>query len=386
MTGAKEIPIPLDPLMIGFWLGLSVPLLSYVIYPAAAVIAARFADRGILLTGPWPSVTVAIAAHDEEATIARAVRSILSQPYPGSPVRVLIGLDGCTDRTAAVLAANVDPRMTVLELPRAGKALTDNRLVDAATTDVVVTTSAGAEFATGSLARLLEPFRDPRVGVTTGVFQPRRDGRSSADSERLYWSVENRVMEAESRLGALAMASGTALAFRRSLFRPIPSDSDADVTIAPTAVLLGGRVIHVPDAIVYDDGPGSLRVVLRNRRRMTLRALPATLDLIPRLVRAARYRAATALTIHKLFRWLSPASALVSLVCAGGLWIRGDPVYRTIILLGALAGVAAGGAALGRSGWRSALASLALAQLAFLLAIGDALVGRRARLWSRDSD
>ena len=386
MPSERTIPITVDALTIGFWLGLLVPLMGYVVYPAVVVVAGRFADRSIVANGPWPSVSVAIAAHNEEATIERAVQSILMQPYPGPPIQVLVGLDGCTDRTAAILAANADPRLTVLDLPRAGKALTDNRLVEAARHEVVVTTSAGAEFASGSLVRLLEPFRDSRVGVTSGVFQPRRDGRSSADSERLYWGLENRVMESESRLGALAMASGTALAFRRSLFRPIPADSDADVTVAPTAVLLGGRVVHVPDAIVYDDGPGSLRVVFRNRRRMTLRALPATLGLIPRLARAGRYRAAVALTIHKVFRWLTPAAGLVWVVCAAGLWVRGDAFYRSLILLAVVAGFVVGGAGLARSSSRSAIASLALAQVAFLFALGDALVGRRARVWSREPE
>jgi cellulose synthase/poly-beta-1,6-N-acetylglucosamine synthase-like glycosyltransferase len=371
---------------MGFWLGLLVPLIGYVLYPAVVVVAARFAHHDISATGPWPSVTVAIAAHNEQVTIARAVRSVLSQHYPGPPVSVLVGLDGCTDRTAGVLAEDPDPRLTVLDLPRAGKAQTDNRLVAAATDDVVVTTSAGAEFAMGSLTRLLEPLRDPRVGCTTGVFQPRRDGGASADGERLYWSLENQVMEAESRLGSLALASGTALAFRRSLFQPIPSDSDADVTVAPTVVLQGGRVIHVPGAIVYDEGPSSLRVVFRTRRRMTLGALPATLGLIPRLVRAGRRSAAVGLFCHKVCRWLAPFAAVIWLASATALVMRGDPTYRPIVVVMVVAAAAAATVGLLVARTRSAVMSLAIAQAAFTLAAIDALRGRRARTWSRDSE
>ena len=380
----KEGPISFDLPATGFWVGLLVPLIGYVVYPAVALVAGRLARTPVAKPGSWPSVTVAIAAHNEEATILRAVRSALDERYPGPPVEVLVGLDGCTDGTADVLAERPDPRLTVLDLPRAGKAATDNRLVAAATTDVIVTTSAGAEFRAGTLANLLEPLRDPDVGCATGVFRPRPDSGVATQSERMYWGLENRIMEAESRFGGLAMASGTALAFRRSLFAPIPSDSDADVTVAPTVVLRGMRVVHVAAAVVYDDGPSTLRIVFRNRRRMTLRALPATLGLIPRLIRAGRYRAATTLTFHKIFRWLTPAAAIIWTVSAVRLWLRGDPLFRALIALLLCSAIAVAVLALLRPALRSALAGLVAAQLAFLAASVDAVLGRRARLWSRE--
>jgi cellulose synthase/poly-beta-1,6-N-acetylglucosamine synthase-like glycosyltransferase len=243
---------------IGYWIGLLIPLVSYALYPAAVVLGARLRPRAHAAVDqlPWPSVTVAVAAHNEEATIARCVMNLLDQSYPGPPVQILVGLDGCTDGTAAKLAAIRVPLLRVMELPRMGKATTDNRLVEGASTEVVVTTSAGSEFAAGTLERLVAPLRDARVGCATGVFLPRRDGSGASEGEGLYWRAEYAVMAAESRLGILAVASGTALAFRRSLFRPIPADSDADVTVAPTVLVNGGLVVHVHDAVVFDDGPG----------------------------------------------------------------------------------------------------------------------------------
>jgi cellulose synthase/poly-beta-1,6-N-acetylglucosamine synthase-like glycosyltransferase len=382
MTG--EVPTAMDWPVLGFWVGLFVPLISYLLYPVGVILLGRRArpsSPDSLM--PWPDVTVAIAAHNEEASIERAVRSILAQAYEGPAVKLLIGLDGCTDRTAEVLAAIGEPRLRVLNLPRVGKATTDNRLAAAADTEVVVKTDAGSEFAPGTLARLVAPLRDGRIGCATGVFRPRADGTDSSEGEGLYWRLEYRVMDAESRLGILAMASGTALAFRRSAFRPIPADSDADVTVAPTVALLGSRVVHVPDAIVYDDGPTSFGAVLRNRRRMALRALPATLGLVPRLLLAGRFGASISLISHKLFRWLTPVAALVWALSAVALVVRGDPGYVPVVA--ALAGVGMLGAIVGALNGRTrgAMASLAVAQLAFSLALVDVIRGRRARTWSR---
>lgn len=380
-----EGAIPIELAVAAFWAGLSVPLVSYLIYPALVVGLAKGRRPPVVArtATAYPSVTVAIAAHNEEATIERVVRSILEPPYPGS-LRVIVGLDGCTDRTGQVLATIDDPRLTVLELPRGGKASTDNALVSSTDSDIVVTTSAGAEFSPITLTRLVEPFADPTVGCVTGIFRPRRGESEAAAGEGLYWRFEYLVHRAESDLGILAMASGTALAFRRHLFESIPADSDADVTVAPSTTAQGYRVVHAPDAIVFDDGPTSLAAVLRNRRRMALRALPATIRFVPRLVRAGRPGAAAALIAHKLFRWLTPAALCITAVAAIALVLAGDAIH-TILVAAGIAGVTVilAAAVLAGPGPRGALASLAIAQVAFALATVDALVGRRARTWTR---
>jgi cellulose synthase/poly-beta-1,6-N-acetylglucosamine synthase-like glycosyltransferase len=374
--------------IIGYWIGLLIPAVSYALYPATVMIWARLRPRTRAAVDqlPWPSVTVAVAAHNEEATIARCVTSLLDQSYPGPPVQVLVGLDGCTDGTAAALAVIQAPRLAVLDLPRMGKATTDNRLVERAGTEVVVTTSAGSEFAEGTLERLVEPLRDARVGCATGVFRPRRDGSAASDGEGAYWRAEYAVMAAESRLGILAVASGTALAFRRLMFRPIPADSDADVTIAPTVLANGGLVVHVHEAVVWDDGPGALKVSLRNRRRMVVRALPATLAIVPSLVRTGHVVAAFGLVSHKVFRWLSPLAAVLWLASAAVLAADWDQPYVVLTAALVVAGMAAVCLVLVASrGGRAAMVGLAVAQCAFTLGVIDAARGRRARTWNREA-
>jgi cellulose synthase/poly-beta-1,6-N-acetylglucosamine synthase-like glycosyltransferase len=231
----------------------------------------------------------------------------------------------------------------------------------------------------------VSPLRRADVGCATGVFRPRTDGTETSDGEGLYWRMEYAVMAAESRLGILAMASGTALAFRRSLFQPIPPDSDADVVIAPSILATGARVAFVPDAVVMDDGPHSLLGVLRARRRMTLRALPATVRLIPHLWRSGHRGAAVALVAHKLLRWATPIALVVWVVAAAALTLAGDVPIATIslvLLVGATGGLLA--ATIARSGVRGAIVSLGVAQLAFALAILDAARGRRAATWTRE--
>ena len=370
-----------------FVLSVALPVYVYIGYPVAAIVLARLRPaRSVRPDGPWPSVTVAIAAHNEERDIARVVKSALEQAYPGPPIEVLVGLDGCTDRTREVLASLGLPRISWLDLPRSGKAATDNRLVEGATGDIVVTTAAGAVYDPDALRRLCEPFRDPVVGCTTGRFAPRQDGSAAAAGEGLYWRLEYALMAAESTLGILACASGTSMAHRRSIFRPIPLDSDGDVSIAPNAVERGHRTVFVPRAVVRDDGPGDLGAVLRNRRRMALRALPTTVTFVRRLARAGRGGPAFGLLSHKLLRWLVPFCLPAWLLAAAGLVMIGDEV-AVLVTAGLLiaAGLVAVATLAGGADLRGTVWGFALAQLAFALATVDAVRGRRARMWSRDS-
>ena len=372
-------------LEVTFWVALAVPIAVYVGYPLVVRTLARVvAPRPALATEPWPSVTIAIAAHNEERDIERAIRSCLAQPYPGPAPSVLVGLDGCTDGTRAVLEAIGDPRLSYLELERGGKAATDNRLAAAATTEVIVTTAAGAELGPRTLERLCAPFRDPGVGCVSGVFAPRQDGSAATRGEGGYWRSEQALMSAEARLGMLATASGTCMGHRRAIFRPIPLDSDGDVAIAPNALLAGMRVIFEPGAIVHDDGPADLEAVLRNRRRMALRALPTTVTFVARLLRKGRLRGAIGLLFHKLLRWLVPFAGLAWVAAAAALAIRGDVLYARLSLVLVVGGLLAGSLAwLAGGRYRGLASSFLVAQASFALATVDALLGRRASMWTR---
>jgi cellulose synthase/poly-beta-1,6-N-acetylglucosamine synthase-like glycosyltransferase len=191
-------------------------------------------------------------------------------------------------------------------------------------------------------------------------------------------------MGAEARLGMLATASGTCMGHRRAIFRPIPLDSDGDVAIAPNAVLAGMRVVFEPDAVVHDDGPADLESVLRNRRRMALRALPTTATFIARLLAKGRFRVAVGLLFHKLLRWLVPFAGLVWVAAAAVLVARGDVLYAPLSLALVAGGLTAGLAAwLAGGRYRGLASSFLVAQASFALATLDAVLGRRASMWSR---
>jgi cellulose synthase/poly-beta-1,6-N-acetylglucosamine synthase-like glycosyltransferase len=215
------------------------------------------------------------------------------------------------------------------------------------------------------------------------VFVPRRTEAGSATAEATYFSFEYRLMRAESALGILAKVSGTALMFRRSVWRPIPVTSDADVSLPYLAVRQGHTVEFVPEAVVFDDGPQSLRGVFRARRRMG-RLMFSTVGHVLDLARAGIYGPAAGLTFHKLMRWAAPWAALVCAVDALLLGAFGHGEYAWLLLaIAVLALLALVVVSVLRGNRLSVVAGFLVSQLAFLAAGLDFFGGSRTTRWER---
>ena len=106
----------------------------------------------------WPRVAVVIAARDEEAMIARAVRSLLDQDYPA--LELIVVDDRSFDRTGAILddLARGEPRLRVVhvaELPEGwlGKTHAMQRGAEGTPAPWILYTDADVVFAPGALRR-----------------------------------------------------------------------------------------------------------------------------------------------------------------------------------------------------------------------------------------
>src|SRR5262249_3996519 len=82
-----------------FWLAAASLLYIYLGYPLVLAIVAAFCRRRLPEPGVYPSLSVLIAAHNEEASIARKIRETLSLDYPSDKLEILVVSDASMDRT-----------------------------------------------------------------------------------------------------------------------------------------------------------------------------------------------------------------------------------------------------------------------------------------------
>ena len=85
---------------------------AYAVYPLLIWgLSQRYGrPAGAPLDDPtdWPEVTLLIAAYNEEDVIEERIRNALAMDYPRERLEIVIGLDGCTDETAAIAGRFAD--------------------------------------------------------------------------------------------------------------------------------------------------------------------------------------------------------------------------------------------------------------------------------------
>jgi cellulose synthase/poly-beta-1,6-N-acetylglucosamine synthase-like glycosyltransferase len=262
----------------------------------------------------WPRVTIVLAAFDEESCIREKIENCLAVDYPPDRLDIVVGCDGCTDRTAEIARQAGRGRVRVVELaPRQGKASVLSRLVPSAPGDVVVLTDANTSFQPGAVRALARRFRDPSVGAVVGRLRLRtRDG----GAEGLYWAYETFLKYLEGKLGCVLGANGGLYAVRRLLFPVLPADTLTDDFVVPLRIAVRGwKVPYEPTAVAHEDAPDDPVVEFGRRARIGAGNWQA-LARLPDLVDPRAGFVAFAFVSHKLLRWAAPFLLPVALAAS----------------------------------------------------------------------
>lgn len=274
-----------------------------------------------------PPVSIIIAVHNEQATIAEKLQNCLGLDYPHDRLEIIVASDGSTDRTVEIvhcLAAR-DSRICWLESDRrVGKSGVQNLAATQARGEVFLFTDASTGMPAGVLQKMIGNLADPCVGLVTATVFFGHPGNAVEKGQGFYWRYELFLRSAESDLGILATGSGQALLVRRELFRRLPTCYGDDCIMPLDVRLQGYRVVQDREAIVFDTMPHSIEGELRARIRMTARNWTGTLSR-PALLNPLRFPlTAVGLVSHKLLRWWTPFFLAAVLFSSALLAIAGE--------------------------------------------------------------
>ena len=303
-----------------FWTCLLLPAYAYVGYPLLlTVLAPLFPARRITPPAPM-NISIVIAAHNEARHIEHKLRTLLAQDYQPASLQVILASDGSTDDTVACANRVVDPRITVLDLPRQGKAATLNAGAALSTGEILVFTDADNQWSRDTLGHLLAPLADPDVGACAGhmVIPVTGGGLSVGDS--LYRHYEGWLRKVENRTGCMVSADGALLALRRELFQNIPAEVNDDFFISTCAPVAHKQIVYVPQAQVIDHGVDEADKQFRRRQRVTVGGLQSLAQRSELLNPMKHGLYSIALISHKLIRRLAPILLLPLLLSNFGLW------------------------------------------------------------------
>ena len=264
----------LAPVLAGVSTGASIGVIGYVWagYPLLISALARLRPVAEVTDPAWvlPTVTVVVAALDEEAVIADKVTELLECDYPPELLDVVVVCDGSGDRTAAHAAAAGPGRCRVIDDgARAGKSAAVNRGVAASVADIIVLSDANNHYDVGTVGRLVAPFADPTVAATVGAKRVVGGAAEVTVGEGAYWRYESTIKTAESRAGSCTAASGEVMAVRRDVVAELPPGViNDDFFLILGALRSGGRVVYVPDACSVETSSATSADERSRRTRM----------------------------------------------------------------------------------------------------------------------
>lgn len=360
----------------------------YLGYPLIVALLARIRPRPVRRGPASARCTVVISAWNEGARLAEKVRAFRGLTDYGLVDEILVGSDGSTDDTVALLRAVEEPKLRVAVFPeRRGKPSVLNDLVAMARSEVLVFTDARQALSVDALSALLENFADPGVGVVSGELTFVQEGAGSATTQgmRRYWGYEKWIRRNESAFRSVPGATGALYAMRRSLFRPLPPATLLDDVLLPMqAVRSGARCIFEGRALAFDR-PSESRAQESRRKRRTLAGNLQLVHLAPWLIQPGAHPIFWEFVSHKLGRLLVPWAMLGMLLSCW--WGRSCPFLHKALLLQAISYGAAGLGGLiavsGRAGiWAAPWLFVALNGVAFQ-AWWDALRGGMDARWRR---
>ena len=327
-----------------------------------------------IYSGFEPPVSILVPAHNEEATIAASVRSLLQFEYP--EFEVVVVNDGSTDDTLAALTREfalapfpeaywkrlpiqpvrgiyrsaLHPNLRVLDKINGGKADALNAGINAARYPLYCALDANSILQPDSLKRVVQPFlQDPNT-VASGAAARIANGCTVNDGfiaevdlpgnplaliqlveylraflfGRLGWSPMNAVLILSGAFGvfrkeAVVEAGG----YRRDA---VDEDMELVVRLHRLNRLAGlrYRIALVPDPILWTEVPESLVVLARQRMRWQ-RGLSESLSLNIKLLFHPRGGAAgwAAFPFTVLFEWLGPLLEVLAYVLMTAAWLFG---------------------------------------------------------------
>lgn len=320
-------------LEIMFWGAAGLIAYVYIGYPILVYVTGRLFSQPILCKPFEPTVSLIIAAYNEEKDIRAKLQNTMSLNYPKDKLEVFVVSDCSTDGTDEIAREFASSGVKLLrQAERRGKTSAQNAAVEAASGEIILFSDATSMYEADVLQEILPNFSDPRVGCVAGrLVYVDRLGSGVGDGAKRYWNYETFLKENESRACSLIGVSGCIYAVRRSAYVPMYEEACSDFLICTILYRQGLRTIYHSAATCYEETNTRTSEEFRMRVRIiaqTFTDLWRNRDMLNPL-KGGFY--SIELISHKLLRYAVPVFLVLMLITSA--LLAGSVFYAAIFAL-----------------------------------------------------
>jgi len=325
-------------LEILFYLSCFLIINSFFIYPVVLFLKNRKYSKRVGDFNFNPSVSILIAAYNEEKVIEERIKNISELNYDPSKVEVFIGSDSSTDKTNEILTEQKKKYNWLniyLSKERQGKAGILNQLYKQANNEILVFTDANTLFHKDALKNMIEDFSDKQIGGVCGrlVLVDNEKSKSEGVEEVEYWKYETMIKKLEGQLGILLAANGGIFAIRSDLFNQIPTLNAVtdDLFISLSVISQGYKFSYRNDAVAYEETGKDVKAEYKRKVRFGATNFE-TLLFFKKLLWSKNKFLSYAFFSHKVTRWFLPSLLLILFVTGMILSDYNDLVHKIFYL------------------------------------------------------
>ena len=251
-----------------------------------------------------PSVTLIIAAYNEESIIREKIENTLLLSYPLNKLNYIVVTDGSTDNSAVIVAEY--PQIILLHREgRTGKINAVHRAMQQVNTEIVIFTDANTFLNQDALINISRHYKNQLVGAVAGEKRVQIDQKSDATAgEGMYWKYESKLKQWDSDLNSVVGAAGELFSIRTSLYEPVEKDTLLDDFIISMRIAAKGfKIVYEPEAFAMETSSENIKEELKRKVRIAAGGIQSILRL-KELLNVFRYPMLSFQYIsHRVLRW-----------------------------------------------------------------------------------
>jgi len=331
-------------MIIVFWIGLFVIVYTFVGYGFVLFLLVsikRFFKKLFIfrVDADLPTVSILIAAYNEEVLIEQKIDNTLALDYPSEKLQIIIVTDGSTDQTAAKVS-----RYSSVSLlhsnDRAGKMAAIKRAMPFVEGQVILFTDANTFLNKAAVKELVKHYQNNRVGAVAGEKRIHVEEAADASSagEGFYWKYESLLKRWDYELYSNVGAAGELFSIRTELYEPVESDTIIDDPMIAMRIAEKGFIIaYEPGAYAVETASENAKEELKRKIRIAAGGIQS----IVRLKKAANPFYYPVLTFqyisHRVLRWtITPLLMIMVFVLNGLIVFQANSLLYLILFLGQL--------------------------------------------------
>lgn len=296
-------------LEIIFFLFLFIIFYVYFGYPLIILLIAAINKKTVQINENFePTVSLIIAAYNEEDIIEEKLKNSLSLDYPKDKLEIVVFSDASTDRTNELVNRYQDKGIILIQLSeRKGKTAGQNLAVNHAKGEIIIFSDANAVYRKEAIRKIVRNFSDRSVGCVCGELVYYNEDKSLiGDAENVYWDYEKFIKRQENQAASILGANGSIYAVRKNLFVPLPEDMISDFIEPFKIIEQDYRVIYEPEALSFEQSTTNFNEEYRRKKRIINRSFYSLLYYKTFLNPIKYPLLSFQLISHKLLRWLIP--------------------------------------------------------------------------------